>query len=404
MTRSIHPFPARMAPELAIRELDNLPPGRTVLDPMAGSGTVLRAASTHGHRAVGFDVDPLAVLMAGVWTTPVDDSAIGEVAAKVFRSMDRTSSVSIPWIDSDPETREFVNYWFGPKQRTVLRRLAWEIRPGQKYSSARERRAYDVLRLALSRIVITKDAGASLARDVSHSRPHKVMERSGYDVLAGFERALRGLRKILIEDPPSGRTKVSLGDARQLRVPAGTIDLIVTSPPYLNAIDYLRGHRLALVWLGHTVGALRAIRAGAIGTERGGAAELPPAAVAGVRDAMIGRSALTSRHLGMTARYAADLLKTMSEFRRVLKDDGRIVVVIGNSCLRGAFIRNSAGAIAAARFSGLELLQEKVRELPDAKRYLPLAKTADPALAKRMRTESVLTFAKREPLRGEWLA
>ena len=77
MIRPIHPFPARMAPDLAVAELRSLRPGSVVLDPMSGSGTVLRQAADLGHRPIGFDLDPLAVLMTKVWTTPVDDGAVG---------------------------------------------------------------------------------------------------------------------------------------------------------------------------------------------------------------------------------------------------------------------------------------------------------------------------------------
>jgi tRNA G10 N-methylase Trm11 len=65
-----------MAPELALETLSKLKKNSLVLDPMAGSGTVLRDATELGHRAIGFDVDPLAVLMARVWTTPVSDGLI----------------------------------------------------------------------------------------------------------------------------------------------------------------------------------------------------------------------------------------------------------------------------------------------------------------------------------------
>lgn len=68
MIPPVHPFPARMAPEIAFRRLRRLPPGSVILDPMAGSGTVLRHATELGHKAIGFDLDPLAVLMTQVWT------------------------------------------------------------------------------------------------------------------------------------------------------------------------------------------------------------------------------------------------------------------------------------------------------------------------------------------------
>lgn len=68
-----------MAPGLALDSLSSLSRGSSVLDPMTGSGTVVRQATDLGLTAHGFDVDPLAVLMSRVWTTPVRDEDI-EVA------------------------------------------------------------------------------------------------------------------------------------------------------------------------------------------------------------------------------------------------------------------------------------------------------------------------------------
>src|SRR3954467_7928994 len=82
----IHPFPARMAPEIALNECARLPQGAVVLDPMAGSGTVLRAASDQGLRGLGYDLDPLAVLLAKVWTTPVDPYQLQEAATSVVET------------------------------------------------------------------------------------------------------------------------------------------------------------------------------------------------------------------------------------------------------------------------------------------------------------------------------
>src|SRR5712664_2431741 len=117
--RSIHPFPARMAPDLAIAELTKLRPGSRVLDPMAGSGTVLRQASELGHRAIGTDMDPLAVLMARVWNTRVADEAIDEMLEATLAIAKKTPfrSVSLPWIDSDPETKSFIDFWFANRQK-----------------------------------------------------------------------------------------------------------------------------------------------------------------------------------------------------------------------------------------------------------------------------------------------
>ena len=97
---------------------------------MAGSGTVLRVAAEQGYRAVGFDLDPLAVLMARVWTTKLDpETLICEGSALVETAKTLSArDVRLPWIDKHPETDAFVRSWFGRKQRNALRRLSFLLK------------------------------------------------------------------------------------------------------------------------------------------------------------------------------------------------------------------------------------------------------------------------------------
>src|SRR5581483_11651359 len=114
MIRSVHPFPARMGPDLAIERLKRIARPSVVLDPMAGSGTVLRHAAELGHRALGRDLDPLAILMAKVWTTPVNRKVLEKKHAKLLNLVEETDADQLlPGIDDDTETREFVKFWFG---------------------------------------------------------------------------------------------------------------------------------------------------------------------------------------------------------------------------------------------------------------------------------------------------
>jgi ribosomal protein L11 methylase PrmA len=64
-----------MASEIVWRKLPERAGRLRVLDPMAGSGTTLVAARMRGHEAIGFDRDPLAVLIAGAWASDVDVGA-----------------------------------------------------------------------------------------------------------------------------------------------------------------------------------------------------------------------------------------------------------------------------------------------------------------------------------------
>ena len=395
MIPTIHPFPARMAPDLALDMFDELAPASRVLDPMSGSGTVLRQASEMGFHSIGFDLDPLAVLMSRAWTTPVCDKSIGEIAGQVSEMAKALcGNFVLPWIDRDTETKEFIRFWFGKKQRSALRKLALAMHQLEvSRLGPAKRAALDVVRIALSRTIVTKEQGASLARDASHSRPHKVAEESDFDVFAGLDRSLRQVRRRLIEHPPWGGTEISIGDARSLAtLEDGEIDAVLTSPPYLNAIDYLRGHRLSLVWFGHTLSSLRDIRSKSIGAERAPDAVENHKVNARISKAICDLDQLAPRYQAMVQRYAEDTFLMMSEISRVTKAGGLVTLVVGNSCLKGHFIKNSSGVESAAKILRMKLLWTKDRELPGRSRYLPV--TATGSLAARMRTETVLTFGR----------
>ena len=270
--KPIHPFPARMAPGLVLDRLGQIAENSRVLDPMVGSGVVLRQAIELGHEAVGLDLDPLSVLMARVWTTPMSEDSLQKWTARVIGEAQATksSTITLDWMDGDDETQSFVAYWFGDAQKVDLRRIAFVLSRFGHGECNEDAASLDLIRLALSRIIVTKEPCASLARDTSHSRPHKVLEKSDFEVFPAFERSIRFLRRRLAEHPPSGEAVVEPGDARSLvAIGNATVDTVITSPPYLNAIDYLRGHRLALIWLGHCLKELRRIRSSSIGAERG---------------------------------------------------------------------------------------------------------------------------------------
>jgi tRNA G10 N-methylase Trm11 len=387
----IHPFPARMAPELALREIQQLPKRATVLDPMMGSGTVLRVAIDCGLRAIGRDVDPLAVLMTRVWTTPIDTKLFRERAVHILstaRNMG-TKHISLPWIDGDPETSAYIDFWFGNQQKVDLCKLSSLIIgiPGPEG---------EALRIALSRIIITKKVGASLAHDVSHSRPHRVLRDNSFAVLDGFGYSVSQVAKRLETYPIQEQADVRQEDTRNLTsIASASVDAVITSPPYLNAIDYLRGHRLALVWLGYRVSELRPIRSGSIGAERAPEGQADTHLAEEIIDQMGLGELLPRREQRLITRYILDLFAMLLEIHRVLRPGGRVVFVIGNSCLHGIFIRNALAVILLAERIGFERVREEERELPPNRRYLPPPSVSEQTdLNKRMRTETVLTFVR----------
>lgn len=387
--RTVHPFPARMAPEIALDCIPIAENGRAqlILDPMCGSGTVLSAAMQRGHHAIGIDLDPLAILMTRVATSPIDTSQCDRLREQVVNAATSDRETGLPW--SDDETRQFAEYWFADRQRVQLARLSRaiaDIPPGP---------LRELAQVSLSRTVITKAPKASLAADTSHSRPHRVAITSTYDVVAGFSLAIKDLTRILDARKLMGSAEVALGDCRRLdSIGDASIDMVVTSPPYLNAIDYIRGHKFALIWLGYSIPQLRAVRSSIIGAER--ALDGPPEPLATKLVRQIEREAIDSTRLPMSTlvRYSHDLVRFARQMKRVMKPGARLIAVVGNSTLRGNFIRNDYLVERALQHNGFNTDQRTERTLPENKRYLPIT-TTEPqsSITRRMRTETILHMA-----------
>jgi len=391
--RTVHPFPARMAPSIA---LEKLPKGKQhiILDPMAGSGTTLVTARLNGHRAIGFDVDPLAVLMARVWCSSinVDKTRLyfEQVVEKSIRTYKTIRADKAYPPHADHKTKKFIDFWFDTDNRKQLTALAKAI------TKVPDSNVKQILWCAFSRSIITKVSGVSLAMDVSHSRPHKK-----YDVapVRAFD-AIKKHFEIIIKNAPFQKenrlpeVEVMLGDARRLPLRNGSVGTVITSPPYLNAIDYLRGHKLALVWMGHNVDELKGIRSGSIGTEKVFSNSMKQNWALKILKKMKLSDAVPARTRNIILRYIIDMNGVISEISRVVRRNGRVIFVVGDSTLHGIFVKNSLVLIELSKQHSLKLTSTKKRPLPENRRYLPsptFSKSGQ-ALSKRMREEIILCF------------
>jgi hypothetical protein len=189
---------------------------------------------------------------------------------------------------------------------------------------------------------------------------------------------------------------VKRGDARGLQIESGSIDLVLTSPPYLNAIDYMRCSKFSLVWMGHSIGDLRQIRAESVGTEASSKKALDAAWVQSLIGKLALKPALSSRDRALLATYVWDMGSALGEACRVLRHGGRAVYVVGDTTSKGTFIRNSKIVVAVAERHGLCLVSRQSRALPANRRYLPPPKRAsrNEMMDARMRNEVVIAFRK----------
>ena len=245
----IHPYPARFPsglPTYFIERLSN--PRQVVLDPTCGSGTTLLEALVLGRNTIGVDIDPLAIMQSQARTQRIKPSEIWNAGYRAWQNAGQRLERGSPWQQAaqqlDEDTREFIQHWFHPETCDEMAALAAEI---EATPQAPTRNA---LRVILSSMVISNRSSVSQAIDIAHSRPHRGPDTRRTPAMGLFRRKLEAAARAYQHAPTDGRAAVIRADARRLPISDESCDLVLWSPPYANALDYMRGHKFALVWLG----------------------------------------------------------------------------------------------------------------------------------------------------------
>lgn len=407
-THGLHAFAAKCPPQLVKYGLRYYSkPGELILDPMIGSGTTLVEARIMGRHGIGYEIDPLARLIAQVKCRIVEEGCLRDAYETVVRQC-LQDLTALQHQNPPQEVRnratppEFHNldYWFSPEVSATLALLSYHITETPMTNAVR-----DFLWVTFSSIILAKKSVAN-ARDITHSRHHHWQHPHPPNVLekfkARFERMSKQMNEFaeLCRNVPSTKAEVKLGDARHLPIEDETIDLIFTSPPYATALDYPRAHFLAVPWMQTVLGVnLEEFRSNApiyIGSERG--------RIAGdftLSDKLINfdlaESILcqlnqqSSRHAKLIQRYFIDMYQVLSEMGRVLKKQKHAIIVVCPSHIRKVEVPTHKVFAEMGRFVGLKLKKEYTRTINERRRLLPYMKQA---FGNRMSTEYVLIFQK----------
>ena len=268
-SHDLHSFAAKFPPQLPrafIRGLSN--PGDVVFDPMMGSGTTVVEAFLEKRQAIGVDIDPLALRLGRAKTMTNNLFTLRDSWNKVIQKADgllfqREEIEHNLSQFFDDRTKSFVNYWFLPETQRELMALAMAIQ------EITDKPSRHFLELIFSSIIITKSGGVSKARDLAHSRPHLDPKKIPKNALEQFSIRLRKNFNNLENIQAIGKSaRIIAGDARSMPLANEVVDLIVTSPPYANAIDYMRAHKFSLVRFGKSISDLSRLRCEYIGSER----------------------------------------------------------------------------------------------------------------------------------------
>ncbi len=325
---NIHSYPAKMLksiPEVIIPRFSK--PGNTVLDPFCGSGTVLLESKLKNRNALGFDINPLAVLISNVKTREISQRKVAKLKNMIIENLYEGKAAH--HIDFPNK-----NYWFTPAAERQLSALLAQI---NKIKDKNYKEFFLVCFSASIRYASRADP--EIVPPVISKHMKVILKGRKVNVIKRFSDLVDRNAAALSKLPKTDALKIcaDVGDARKLPINGSSVELILTSPPYISAQKYPRSLKLELFWTGLTdPKKLSEVDRKTIGTERVSMLEKTKKIDdKTLHDFLQKIQKKNKERFVITYRYFVDMRMTIQEFYRVLKPGGYFVLLIGENTVCG---------------------------------------------------------------------
>lgn len=238
----------RLTPAYGVRlvrdRISHMPSGSAITDPFSGTGTTPLAAAELGHCGQSVDINPFLIWLGNVKTTNYKEDTLFEVsdAAKCVldaaRSHDQDNDLWQPNLFK-------IEKWWSPGALHALKALRSEI-------DIFNGQIRDLLEIGLCRALISCSNAAFNHQSMSFK------EASGQPALFAVDDVKRALETYasematIIESARfdlSGSAVIRHGDSRTGLDDLAPADFVLTSPPYVNRMSYIRELRPYMYWM-----------------------------------------------------------------------------------------------------------------------------------------------------------
>ncbi|WP_158675333.1 DNA methyltransferase [Thiohalobacter thiocyanaticus] len=343
----VHWHPCRFVAQIPATLIGLLTdPGDTVLDPFCGSGTAIVEAQRLGRIATGIDINPVAGLVAKSKLHPVDGMTVAAAASRWKRHT--LKKIRLATLDASEAMSAIPqgvqqNKWYS---ESTLRDLAvlWDAVRASRGEYA------DIWRAAFSAILLgacNEDRHWGYVCD--NTQPKAVRRIDAVDlymqavdayVAAYIDRDEFLGKGVEFPLPQADVIQDDAADAME-KLCSNSIDLVITSPPYFGVCDYIKAQRLSLEWFDMDIEEFRLREIGA-------------------RSKRHRKSAVSD--------YLFEMVRVFREVYRLLRGDGYLALIIGESSHRQSVVDELTSVICDI---GFEVLVEKERQVPVQRRQHP---------------------------------
>ncbi len=249
-------YPARFIPIIPAYLIEALSDENDViLDPFCGSGTTVIEALKRNRNAIGFDIQPIAVFITNIKAkvlldNDIDISILKELRNYIYtvnnknrlnRTLFERLITNIPNYDQNKD-------WYHDETLTILAILFNQI------ENIPNGLTKDICKLFFLSILMQStgyENNKSYAYYADNVKPKKdKLYKNAFNFyLQKLDKFLNEYKKKEFNNDKDIYHKIYNENAKSIsKFLSQEVDLIITSPPYLNVTDYITGYRLAFLW------------------------------------------------------------------------------------------------------------------------------------------------------------
>lgn len=366
-THDYHRYPAKFIPQLVNKLIKEYAPSgsQVVFDPFGGCGTTLVEAKLLGHKSIGLDINPVAKLITQAKTTPINPKTLEKSTEKFLQYYEKITPVAVV---HHPR----IEYWFDAPTILELDRIYLAIK---KIKNPNVRRFF---LCAFSHNL--KNCSRWLMKSIKPTIDKtKVISNPKGSFLRHLNSMIRKNKQFYEALSVNGNTRVNSrmyrrDSTKKFPLKSESVDLIISSPPYVTSYEYADLHQLTLLWFGddpkhfkkwhHFSNEFVNFRRNFIGTSSKAKRE-------GEFNSVIGQKIVddlmqVERPLAFdVANYFLDMKKVFAEMHRVMKSGSKACLIIGNTSLRGIEILNAQVAAEQMAAIGFRKVSFIKREIPN---------------------------------------
>jgi len=368
-THCYHRYPAKFIPQLVEKLIDEYISNKNahINDPFMGCGTTIVTAISRGFKGSGTDINKISYLITKVKSTAIEpaylDKKIKHLLAKL--KFLEGSQESLFYENIGPlipqKHIERINYWFTQKNKNELGIILRAI-----YDEEDET-IRDFFLVAFSHIL--KNCSIWLQGSTKPTRDLKKNPTKPYDALRRHLKKIQkgndDFYKVVpqkVKENLKEYLNIKAQDAKTQPVADNSVDLIISSSPYVTSYEYADLHQLSTIWLDFADN-LTAYKKEFIGSahKHCNNKELK----SNIGQNIVNNMDLKSKKMAKEIKtFFIDMQEVFDESYRGLKKGGRCCYVIGNTTLKGVDILNAEVFAESLQYSGFIVDRIIKREIP----------------------------------------